>query len=66
MTHSPAVSAPVTNELTVMQDMLSMDSLNHILELGCGNARLAQELLTRYPIAATSGWKSTSASMPST
>lgn len=49
MTHSPAVSAPVTNELTVMQDMLSMDSLNHILELGCGNARLAQELLTRYP-----------------
>lgn len=32
-----------------MEGMLSMGSLTHILELGCGNARLARELVTRYP-----------------
>lgn len=39
----------VNNELAVMAEMLALDRVFDILELGCGNARLAQNLLLAYP-----------------
>jgi SAM-dependent methyltransferase len=38
----------ITDELAVLAELLTLDQLN-IIELGCGNARLARTLLQRYP-----------------
>lgn len=38
----------ITDELAVLVDLVPLDQLN-IVELGCGNARLARTLLQRYP-----------------
>lgn len=44
----------IRNELQVLSDLVPLEGL-HIIELGCGNARLARQLLQAYPDSHVTG-----------
>lgn len=51
MTDSPAL---ITNELDVLAQLVDLNAVE-LIEVGCGNARLARELLTRFPASRVVG-----------
>lgn len=44
----------VTDELDVLSSLVALEGAN-VIELGCGNARLARALLKRYPLCSVTG-----------
>ena len=55
MTAMPAATLPLMpDELQVLSDLVPLEGLQ-IIELGCGNARLARGLLSAYPTSRVTG-----------
>lgn len=54
MTNSPSPSRLVSDELTLLAELVPLGG-TQIIELGCGAAALARELVVRYPGAQVTG-----------